>query len=109
MKMCLGMVRVRLPWRLAVLPAMVALLAVFGSTAQAVILYRETFGTETTGGQTATQGYDWAVHVNNAAATCLDQSANTTNVVSVNRNANASKPGTTDTVGQVNAGPVIGN
>jgi hypothetical protein len=72
----------------------------------AQILYRETFGTATTGGQQASQDYDWAIHT---GATAINQSASTSSAVAVNRNANASKPGASDPIGQVNAGPVIGD
>ena len=73
----------------------------------AQVLYRETYGTATTGGQEAPQLYDWAVHV---GATAINESAQTgTAPASVNRTANGSKPGTAgEVIGNVNAGPVIG-
>jgi fibronectin-binding autotransporter adhesin len=74
-------------------------------TAQADILYRETFGTATTGGQGPAQGYDWAIHT---GATAVNKSASTDTVEAINRTANASKPGTTDAFGNINSGPVIG-
>jgi PEP-CTERM motif len=109
MKICRPILRAPMRRSLALLAVAVAANLLAASTAEAVNLYRETFGTETVGGQGAALGYDWAVHVNNATSTALDQSANTSTVVAINRNANASKPGMTDTIGQVNAGPVVGN
>jgi hypothetical protein len=80
--------------------------ALFASnSSDAAIIYRETFGTATTGGQGASQGYDWGLHTGTTAA---NLSADTSTNQSVNRSANSSKPGTADAIGQVNAGPVIG-
>jgi hypothetical protein len=77
-----------------------------GMTAQADVLYRETFGTDQTGNQGASSGYDWAIHIGSVA---LDKSASTDTTAAINRSANASKPGSAgETIGQVNAGPVIG-
>ena len=75
-------------------------------TAQADVLYRETFGTATTGGQGASSGYDWAIDI---GSTALDKSASTDTTAAINRSANASRPGSAgETIGQVNAGSVVG-
>jgi hypothetical protein len=77
-----------------------------GMTAQADVLYRETFGTDVTGGQGASSGYDWAIDI---GSTALDKSASTDTTAAINRTANASKPNSaTETIGQVNAGSVVG-
>ena len=77
-----------------------------GMTAQADVLYRETFGTDVTGAQGASSGYDWAIDI---GSTALDKSASVDTVAAINRSANASRPGSAgETIGQVNAGPVIG-
>jgi len=75
-------------------------------TARAAIIYRETFGTATTGGQGSSQGYDWAIH-NTVAA--VNKSASIDTIAAINRSASASKPGAGDTLGNINAGPVIGS
>ncbi len=76
-------------------------------TAQADILYRETFGTDQVGGQGASSGYDWSINI---GSTGLDKSTSTDTTAAINRSGNASRPGTaTETIGQVNAGPVIGS
>src|SRR4051812_49617772 len=92
--------------RLSLLTA-VAFLAIssFQPDARADILYRETFGTATTSGQGASQGYDWAIH---NTGTAVNKSASTDTTAAINRTANGSKPGTADTLGNINAGPVIG-
>ena len=74
-------------------------------TTRASILYRETFGDSNTGSQDAAQSFDWAVH---AGSTAVNQSASTGTTNAINRTANASKPGSSDTIGNVNAGTVIG-
>lgn len=90
--------------RFSVLLAIVALASIT-LAARATIIYRETFGTSTTGGQGSTLGYDWAIH---NTATAVDKSASVDTIAAVNRSANASKPGSSDTIGNVNSGPIIG-
>lgn len=84
---------------------LLAFAGLLGGVARGDVLYREAFGTATTGGQGAAQGYDWAIH---SGATATDKSASVDTVAAINRTASASKPGTGDAIGNVNAGPVIG-
>src|SRR3954464_3783167 len=84
----------------------IALAAVFVIEARATVLYRQTFGSDVTGGQGATSAWDWAVHT---TATAVDASANTAATpAAINRTAAASKPGTTDSIGNVSSHAVVG-
>lgn len=75
-------------------------------TAQADVLYRETFGTDVTGGQGTSAGYDWDIAI---GLTATDKSASIDTVSAINRTANGSKPGSAgELLGQVNAGSVVG-
>ena len=84
--------------RLLILSAFVAL-ASSDWTARAAIIYRETFGSATTGsGQNSTAQYDWAVHT----GTGTNKSASVDTIAAINHSANASKPG-----GVVSVNPMI--
>jgi hypothetical protein len=77
------------------------------ATVHATVLYRQTFGTTTVSTTTgAFSAWGWSANI---GTTATDESGNTTTLgAAVNQTANASRPGTSDPIGNVNASPVIG-